>query len=130
MSLNDTLANALSYMMNMEKIGSRNVVVSPASKVIKQVLTVMHEAGYIGEIKEVETTRGVELHVTLLGRLNKCNAIKPRFSVGLNTYTKYEKRFLPAKDFGLLIVTTNNGIMTHTEAKEKQIGGKLLAYCY
>ncbi len=130
MAMNDTLANSLSYILNMEHIGSRQCVIRPSSKVIKKVLEVMHEKGYVGEIKEEVTSRGAELHVTLLGRLNRCNVVKPRFSVGLNTYTKYEKRFLPAKDFGFLIVTTNQGIMTHTEAKEKKIGGKLLAYCY
>ncbi len=130
MSTNDTLANSLSYILNMERIGVKECVISPSSKVIKEVLRVMHESGYVGEIKENETSRGIELHVTLLGRLNKCNAIKPRFSVGLDTYTKFEKRFLPAKDFGMLIVTTNQGIMKHSEAKEKNIGGKLIAYCY
>ncbi|MFW6230488.1 MAG: 30S ribosomal protein S8 [Nanoarchaeota archaeon] len=130
MTLNDTLANSLSALLNRERIGSKECVIRPASKVIKKVLEVMHEKGYLGEVKEFETTRGKELHVTLLGRLNKCNAIKPRFSVTLDTFTKFEKRFLPAKDFGMLIVTTNQGIMAHAEAKEKQIGGKLLAYCY
>ena len=130
MAMNDTLANSLSYILNMERIGAKTCIIKPSSKVIKKVLTVMHEHGYIGEVKEEVTSRGNELHVSLLGRLNKCNVVKPRFSVGLNTYTKYEKRFLPAKDFGFLIVTTNQGIMTHAEAKEKRIGGKLLAYCY
>ncbi len=130
MAMNDTLANSLSYILNMERIGSKECVIRPSSKVIMKVLQVMHENGYIGEVKEETTSRGNELHVSLLGRLNKCNVVKPRFSVGLNTYTKFEKRFLPAKDFGFLIVTTNRGIMTHIEAKEKRIGGKLLAYCY
>ncbi|MFP4117641.1 MAG: 30S ribosomal protein S8 [Candidatus Woesearchaeota archaeon] len=130
MAMNDTLANSLSYMLNMEQIGVKECVIRPSSKVIKKVLEVMHQKGYIGEVKENITTRGSELHVTLLGRLNRCNVVKPRFSVGLNTYTKFEKRFLPAKDFGFLIITTNEGIMTHDEAKEKRIGGKLLAYCY
>ena len=130
MSLNDTLANSLSSILNKERIGSKEVVIRPASKVIKEVLEVMQSNGYIGEVKQIDTTRGNELHVSLLGRLNNCNAIKPRFSVTLDEFTKFEKRFLPAKDFGFLIVTTNQGIMTHSEAKEKHIGGKLIAYCY
>jgi len=45
-------------------------------------------------------------------------------------YEKFEKRYLPAKDFGMIIVSTNQGIMTHIEAKEKGLGGRLLAYVY
>ncbi len=130
MTLNDTLSNSLSGILNKEKVGAKEYIVVPSSKIIKKVLQVMHESGYIGEVIENETTRGVELKVTLLGRINNCNVVKPRFSVTLDTFTKFEKRFLPAKDFGILIVTTNQGIMTHTEAKDKKIGGKLLAYCY
>ena len=130
MSLNDTLANSLSYIMNVEKIGAKECIIKPSSKVIKKVLDVMHDFGYIGEVVETETTRGKQITVSLLGRINNCNVVKPRFSVSLDNFTKYEKRFLPAKDFGIIIVTTNKGIMTHNQAKELQIGGKLLAYCY
>ena len=43
---------------------------------------------------------------------------------------KFEKRYLPAKDFGILLVTTNKGVMTHEEAKKNHVGGKLLAYVF
>lgn len=130
MALNDTLANALSKMMNLEKIGAKECTIKPTSKVIKKVMEVLHDNGYVGEIVETESSNGNHLTINMLGRINKCNAIKPRFSIGLETYDKFEKRFLPAKNFGVIIVTTNQGIMTHREAKEKRIGGKLLAYCY
>ena len=60
----------------------------------------------------------------------KCGAIKPNFSVKKDGFEKFEKRYLPAKDFGVLIVSTSQGIMTHVEAKEKKLGGKLIAYVY
>ena len=66
----------------------------------------------------------------LIGKLNKCGTIKPRHSVTLNDYEKFEKRFLPARNFGVLLVSTSQGLMTHIQAKDKKIGGKLIAYCY
>jgi small subunit ribosomal protein S8 len=48
----------------------------------------------------------------------------------LHEFDKFEKRYLPARGFGIIIVSTNKGIMTLEEAKEKRIGGRLLAYCY
>ena len=130
MTMNDTLAAALSAVMTAEKLSRNEVVVFPSSKILKQVLDVMHKNGYLGEHKETKDSKGICMRITLLGKINKCGAIKPRFSVTLDEYEKFEKRFLPAKDFGIIIVTTNKGIMTHIQAKEKQLGGKLLAYCY
>ena len=47
-----------------------------------------------------------------------------------NKFEKFERRYLPAKDLGILFVSTPKGIMTHYDAKAKKLGGKLLAYCY
>lgn len=55
---------------------------------------------------------------------------KARYSVKVSDFVKFEARFLPAQDFGVLILTTTEGVMTHTDAKEKGVGGKLLAYVY
>jgi small subunit ribosomal protein S8 len=127
---NDPLAAALTKILNAEKIGKREVVVKPASKIIKQVLAIMNDNHYLGSFEEVEDGKGGFLKINLLGNLNKCGVIKPRFSTKYNTYEKWEKRYLPAKDFGVIFVSTPQGIMTHLEAKEKHLGGKLLAYCY
>ena len=45
-------------------------------------------------------------------------------------FDKWESRYLPARDFGLLILTTNQGIMDHSEAKKERVGGRLLAYVF
>ena len=65
-----------------------------------------------------------------MGNINKCGSIKPRYNIKKEDYEKFEKRYLPAKDFGFLIVSTSKGVMSHMEAKEKNIGGRLLAYFY
>lgn len=128
--LNDTLATALSVILNMEKIGKRECVIRTSSKIIKIVLKIMNENNYIGSFNEIVTKKGNLLKVNLLGNINKCGAIKPRYSVKRDGYEKFEKRYLPAKDFGIIFVSTPKGIMIHTKAREKGIGGKLLAYCY
>ena len=80
--------------------------------------------------EEIEDSKGNLLKINLLGKINKVNVIRPQFQIKLDEIEKFEKRYLPAKDFGVIIISTNKGLMTHTEAKEKQIGGKLIAYCY
>ena len=128
--LNDPLAAALSKILNAEKVGKKEVIISTSSTMIKQVLSLMNENGFIGSFEDLETEENKGIKVNLIGNINKCGVIKPRFSTKKNGFEKWDKRYLPAKDFGLIIVSTPKGIVTHNVAKEKQSGGKLLAYCY
>lgn len=128
--LNDPLSNALSAVLNSERVSKKECLIKPSSKLIKGVFSLMNESGYIGEFKEITSARGDMLKVNLIGRINKCGAIKPRYSVKRDGYELFEKRYLPAKEFGILIVSTPKGLMTHTKSKEKGLGGVLLAYCY
>ena len=130
MATNDTLAIALSTMLNAQETGKNTCVVKPVSKITLAVLHIMKERGYIGDYTILEDGKGGNIQVNLTGAINKCGVIKPRFSVTKQEFDKFEKRFLPAKDFGLMIITTPQGIMTQTEAREKGVGGKLLAYVY
>ena len=127
--LNDPLANALSNISNCDKLGKQECIIFPSSKIIKIVLKVIKDKKYIGDFKE-DISKKSWITVNLSGRINKCGAIKPRFSISLKNFEKYEKRYLPAKNFGILIVSTSKGVMTHTEAIQKKLVGKLLAYCY
>ena len=90
----------------------------------------MQDHKYLGEIKYNEDGKGGVVILNLIGKVNKCGVIKPRFAVKKGGFEKFEKRYLPAKDFGLLIISTSQGIMTHIEAKEKGIGGRLISYVY
>ncbi|MFT4305176.1 MAG: 30S ribosomal protein S8 [Candidatus Woesearchaeota archaeon] len=130
MSMNDSIANALSKIEIYDKLGRKKVELTPSSKLLKGILQIMNEQGYIGTFEEDDNKRGGILNLNLINKLNKCGVIKPRFSCELNEFEKFEKRFLLAKGFGILIVSTSQGLMTHDEAKEKKIGGKLIAYCY
>ena len=128
--MNDTLANALSTIMNAEKIGRKECTIKSSSKIVEKVLETMKENQFLGEFKKTESRRGNSLKINLLNNINKCGVIKPRHSVKKGNYEKFEKRFLPAKGFGVLIVSTPEGIMTQEDAKNKEIGGKLLAFVY
>lgn len=130
MVLLDPLANALSTIKNAEVIGKSSCIIRPASKNIGNVLKVMQDLGYIGDFELIDDGKAGIFSVTLVGRINKCGAIKPRYSVGTDSFERWEKQFLPAKNFGALIVTTSSGVISQYEAREKKIGGQLLAYVY
>ena len=58
------------------------------------------------------------------------NAVKPRFTATVLEIEKYVRRYLPARNFGIVIISTSSGLLTHQEALEKNIGGCLIAYFY
>ena len=130
MSMNDPLANAFSKIMNTERLGRSECTIAPVSKIIKTLLKILNENQLIGKFNEIDSARGGSIVVNLLGRINGCGVIKPRYAIKKDDYEKFEKRYLPGKGFGVLIVSTSQGIMTNDEAKEKNLGGRLLAYCY
>ncbi len=130
MVLLDPLANALSTIKNAESVGKGECDVAPVSKLIGSVLRVMQKGDYIGDFEYIEDGKAGIFKIELLGTINRCGAIKPRFSVQTTDIEKWEQRYLPARNFGYLILTTSAGIMTHVEARARGIGGKLLAYVY
>jgi len=126
----DPLVDAMTALKNAEQKGRQNCLVRPSSKLVGRVLNVMQEYGYIQQFEYVENGRGGVFNVTLNGSINKCGAIRPRFSVKKAEFERFEARYLPAKDFGIIIMTTTKGVLSHIEAKNEGIGGKLLAYVY
>jgi small subunit ribosomal protein S8 len=128
--LNDPLADALTLIKNAEKQGKLECEVRPASKLIGHVLKVMQERGYIGPFEFIEDIEGSRFRVKLNGNINNCGVIKPRHAIKKTDFEKWEARYLPAQDFGTLIVTTTSGVVSHYNAKEIGTGGKLLAYVY
>ncbi len=130
MTLLDPLADAMSSIYNSELVGKPEVVVAPASSLIERVLQVMQSRGYVGEFERIDDGKAGRFRIQRMGRTNKCGVIKPRYPVKRDGFEKYEKRFLPAFNYGILIVTTPNGVMTHEDAKKEGIGGRLLAYVY
>jgi small subunit ribosomal protein S8 len=128
--LNDPLANALSLMKNAELKGKGICNIQPSSKLIGGVLTLLKDKGYISEFELINDGKSGVYQVKLIGNINNCGVIKPRYPVKREDLEKWESRYLPAREFGLLILTTTKGIVSHSEAKKNGIGGKLLAYVY
>ena len=125
----DTLADALSILKNAERVGKKECI-TPASKLVRAVLKILQANGYIQSFEFIDDGKSGKFRIELKGKIIDCNAIKPRFPVRVDEFEKFEKRFLPAREFGILIVSTPKGIIDHKKAKELKVGGRLLAYCY
>ncbi len=123
------LADVFSTIKNAEKIGRQQCIVK-SSSLAKAVLDIMKKHEYIEGYESAGEARGGSIRVKLKKRINDCNIITPRFNVRVKDFTEYEKRFLPAFNIGVLLLTTSKGVMDHKQAKAEGMGGRLLGYVY
>ena len=126
----DPLVNALNMILVHEHRHKKECIITPASNLVGTVLRIFQTKGYVGEIEFIDDGRQGKFRVQLFGRINDCKAVKPRFSVKVKGLERYEKRFLPSRDLGTLLISTPKGIITHHEAREQNTGGRVLAYVY
>lgn len=129
MTLNDPLADSLSKIDNATRSLSKTVELKK-SKLLIQVLEVLKRSNYIGSYEIEEDGKQGMVKINLVGTINECRIIKPRFPIKISELEAFEQRFLPAKDFGVLIISTSKGLLTQKEAREQNIGGSLIAYCF
>jgi len=120
MPTTNIIANLFTTLFNTEDRRKNNCVVIPTSKLGMEVLKTLKNEGYIGG----------KFKIQLLAKITKCGAITPRFKVKKDEYNTWEQQFLPAYNRGILLVTTNQGVMSHKEAVNKNIGGFLIGYVY
>ncbi|NIO23261.1 MAG: 30S ribosomal protein S8 [Candidatus Aenigmarchaeota archaeon] len=125
----DMLADVFVIMKNAERIGKRSCIV-PSSKITKEILKIMQKNKYIGSFEFIEDGKSGKFKVELVGKINNCGVIRPRFEVKKGEFIRWEKRFLPSVSIGLLFLTTSRGVLDHRQAKKEDIGGGLLGFIY
>ena len=130
MPATNVLANLFASLQNAEMRNKKECIVIPASNLASEVLKVLQKRKYIGEFEFIDDGVGGKLRVQLLGRINKCGAISPRFPVRSLKLVDWEHRYLPAVGVGTLIVSTPAGVMSHVEAQERKTGGRLIGYVF
>jgi small subunit ribosomal protein S8 len=112
---------------NAKRSRKDSLKINYISNLLIEVLKIMKHKDAIKKYKVNSKEKNVEITI---GDLSDCKAIKPRFTVTKDQIEKYRRRYLPARNIGTVIVSTNKGLMTHEEAFEENIGGCLIAYFY
>ena len=120
----DIVSDGLNQIMNAKKARKTELVLKKHSKLLRKILDIAKGHGYLDY-----TIEGLTLKIEIKD-LNMIRSIKPRYTVSVSRINFYVRRFLPARNFGFVVVSTNDGLMKHEEAEDKNVGGCLIAYMY
>jgi len=130
MPATNVLANLFVTVYNNEMRRKDECIVLPSSKIGNEVLKTLQKDGYIGKFEHIDDKRGGKFKIKLLAKITKCGSISPRFKVKKTQFQRWEQQYLPSYAVGMLLVTTNQGVMSHHEAINKDLGGFLIGYIY
>lgn len=120
----DIVADGLNQVMNAKRARKKELVLQKHSKLLRSILDIAKENGYLDY-----SVKGNKLKIEIKD-LNKIQAVKPRYTVKTGRINHYVRRYLPAKNFGFVVVSTDKGLMKHEEAESKNLGGCIVAYIY
>jgi ribosomal protein S8 len=123
----DVVADGLNMIKNAKRARKEEIKIGRISNLLVEVLKIMKQHGAIKKYRINTKDKNV---VVTLGDFTDCKAIKPRFSCDVSQIEKYRRRYLPARGIGVVILSTNKGLITHEEAQKENIGGCLTAYFY
>jgi small subunit ribosomal protein S8 len=125
----DRLAEAINVMKTHERMGREECIVN-STKLLKSVLATLKKESYVNDFEEFKDGKIMKIRIKLSNKINSIGVVKPRYAIQKDTIQKYETRYIPSKDFGILVISTPKGLMTNREAREQMTGGRLVLYVY
>lgn len=131
MQITDTIADMLTRIRNAAAAGHKEVEI-PASKVKSSIANILLEEGYVSGVEFVpdETQGKIKVTLKYANRRSVIGGLKRISSPGLRVYAGAKDMPKVLGGLGIAIVSTNLGIMTDKQARQKNVGGEVLAYIW
>ena len=125
----DPIANMLVAIQNANH-KFKETVDLPVSKVKTEIARVLKEEGYIANFRVAQDKRQGVIRLTMKYTPQKervIQGVKRVSRPGLRVYRKWDEVPAVQNGLGTAIVSTSKGVMTGQKAREKKLGGEVLA---
>ncbi|MDD6520098.1 MAG: 30S ribosomal protein S8 [Oribacterium sp.] len=133
MSMSDPIADMLTRIRNANTAKHETVTI-PSSKMKLAIADILVNEGYIAKYELVDNGKFKDIKVTLKYGATKndkiIGGIRKISKPGLRVYAGKENMPSVLGGLGIAIVSTNQGVMTDREAREKGVGGEVLAFVW
>ena len=128
MSVSDPIADMLTKVRNANAARHEKVDI-PTSKLKLEIVKILKTEGYIKNFKKIQTDGQNSIRIFLkydeennpiIHGLSKVS--KP----GRRVYTGYREMPRILNGYGIMVISTSDGVITGRKAVEKQVGGELI----
>jgi small subunit ribosomal protein S8 len=130
MTMTDPIADMLTRIRNAN-VAFHDEVVMPSSKLKEALARILEREGYIGgsNVEDDSARPGRRLRIQLKytpERQRTISGLRRVSKPGLRVYTRADKVPRVLGGMGIAILSTNQGLMTDREARERHVGGEVL----
>ena len=131
--MTDPIADMLTRIRNALMI-KQAVATIPFSNIKFEIGKKLEQEGFIKKLERTSTSENtrpaIQITLKYVGKESTIRGIKRISKPGRRVYKNHNDipKVLPS--LGILIVSTSQGILTNTEAKEKHVGGEVLCEVY
>ena len=126
----DTVADLLTRIRNAQMAGHKTVVI-PGSSLCRNILDVMQQEGYVNGVEDEEDAKGFKQYKVKLKFYDDgsplLTSLKRVSKPGCRVYSRVQDLDRVKSGLGTALISTSQGVLTDKEAKERNIGGEVLA---
>lgn len=125
--MTDPIADMLTRIRNAIMVKKETVEI-PASRAKKAIADILLSEGYVDDVKVVENEYNGTIVITLkyVDKQSVINGLERVSKPGLRAYTDVANMPKVIGGLGIVILSTNKGIMTEKRAKKENVGGEVL----
>ncbi|MBP5762084.1 MAG: 30S ribosomal protein S8 [Lachnospiraceae bacterium] len=133
MTMSDPIADMLTRIRNANT-AKHDTVDIPSSKMKLAIADILVDEGYVAKYEMVENGAFKDIRIFLKYNNNKnervISGIKRISKPGLRVYAGGDELPKVLGGLGTAIISTNQGVLTDKQAREKKIGGEVLAFIW
>ena len=132
MVMTDPIADFLTRIRNANMVRHESLEL-PASTIKLEVAKILQREGFVRDVEFIEDDKQGIIRVFLKDGKNDERVItnlKRISKPGLRAYVKANEVPKVLNGLGIAIISTSEGIVTDKEARERNIGGEVLAYVW
>jgi small subunit ribosomal protein S8 len=130
--MSDPIADMLTRIRNANLVYHERVEM-PASRIKHQIAEIMKREGFIRDVEYIQDNKQGVLRIFL-----KYSGSKERVLTGLKRISKPGLRVYASvtevpkvlRGLGVAILSTSLGLVTDKEARQKRVGGEVIAYIW
>ena len=129
----DPIADMLTRIRNAIQV-RRDFVEIPHSKIKLEIANILMKEGYLAKVESIKSPEGypyIKLTFKVYdGKQRVIQGLRRISKPGLRVYAGVSDLPKVLSGLGIAVISTSKGIMTDKDAREKNLGGEVLAYIW